>query len=281
MKKKLLIMTIFATITFNAVAQNIWYDTTNSIDIMNFSTSCDGCSISTVANPDATDALTVPTVLKFSLAANSNPEHLELDFAFTEGISLADVQTIVTDIRFYFTNHADILSFDSKRRLRLYLADIDDNKAYIQLQPSSSDEGEWEVLSYDYTNHGGTDLSNVFIKGTLRLIYTASSFTNNSNGLDFYIDTVTSNKIPNTPVLSINDIEKEDSTLRLVSNPVVNILEVSKQVTSASVYNSTGQKLKTFVANTKFDVSNLSTGLYLFSAQLENGKSQTLRFIKK
>ena len=75
------------------------------------------------------------------------------------------------------------------------------------------------------------------------------------------------------------------SNLSFYPNPVKDVLNISadQKITSVSLYNVAGQKVINNVKadNGKVNVSRLTSGTYIVTAILENGKTETFKVIKK
>lgn len=276
MKKTLLFTVAVLFASFSTFGQNTWFDTDNSITGITFSTDCEGCSIATVANPDASDT-EATNVLLWKIDASEDPtienKYLRFNFSDNLGIKRSDFANLQVTVRLYFPSYQDFANFDSNDRFRFYLG----AKA-VQLKLKEEDEAGWFNLVFDFSSTDTSELTSDFMEGDIRLIGQSNRFTNLDNGLEFYIDTITATL---APTLSLDSNEVQNNTLKFLSNHVENTLEVSKQIKSATIYNNLGVALKTFKENTQFDVSSLSTGMYIFHAKLDNGAEKTLRFLKK
>ena len=85
--------------------------------------------------------------------------------------------------------------------------------------------------------------------------------------------------------LAVNDSLK--ISLEYYPNPVVDYLNISskEKIFSISVYNAAGQMVKNESFNglnlKKMDARNLKAGIYLLKLQMENGKSGSIKIIKK
>ncbi|MBF8148755.1 T9SS type A sorting domain-containing protein [Winogradskyella sp. F6397] len=286
MKKQLLFTAALFVATCTTFAQEVWYDIDNSVTDLTLSStvSCDGCTVTTEANPDAADAAaTNVTLWKVPGSATPVLENKVLNFSFPsgEGVTLSDYSTLTVTVRIYFPEYDYFNAFDNADRFRLYLMDQDGNGSYVQRKLQETNEGGWHQLVFDFSSASGAAPISDIVKGEIRTIYQPTRFDNLDNDLDYYIDTISSNKAIGSITLSVDDQELNDSKLKLYPTSVVNTFETSRDIDSAEVYNLTGQKVKTFGAQNAFDVSNLAAGIYLFRAQLDNGATQTLRFIKE
>ena len=171
-------------------AQNTWLDADNSIINILLSTTCTDCSVSTVANPDASDA-EATNVTKWSIGSTSGSGNKSLSFDIVEGqgVTLADYANLIVTVRMYWPSFNDINNFDGNKRVRLYLGD---GNATQQIQGNfvESNEAQWHTMVFDFTGTpSGPDLTSDIINGEIRLV--GNNFTNLDNGLEFYIDTIT------------------------------------------------------------------------------------------
>ena len=76
----------------------------------------------------------------------------------------------------------------------------------------------------------------------------------------------------------------EDSSFDFYPNPVKNKLNITSKsdLRNISVYNLSGQ----LVMNSKFpskklDTSSLSAGIYMVKVELENGRNETFKIVKR
>lgn len=84
-----------------------------------------------------------------------------------------------------------------------------------------------------------------------------------------------------TSTLSASDLNK--NKIQFFPNPVKDILTVSgiKNAASFTVYNMTGNIIKSGIFNEKTDLSNLRPGVYIFKVDSNDGTSNEFKFIKK
>ncbi|MEP1488224.1 MAG: T9SS type A sorting domain-containing protein [Algibacter sp.] len=283
MKKQLLtiILTLLTSIT--TFAQEIWYDIDTGVTDLTLSTTtgtCSVCAITTVSNPDVADTeATNVTLWKVSGStdtADFAEKRLNFSLPLASGLTGSDFSSLVISVRLYFPEWDYITAYDSLERIRLFLG-----AAYVQANLLETDEAGWYNLEFDFSGANGT-IPTTITSGSFRLVYQAAKFTDLNNDLDIYIDTITSTVALSTTLSTESETLKNNS-LKFVTNPVENILEVSKQIKSAIIYNNLGKAIKTYdnATETKFDVSNLSSGLYIFHAKLDTGAIQNLRFVKK
>ena len=284
MKKQLLtiILTLLTSIT--TFAQEVWYDIDTGVTDLTLSTTtgtCSVCAITTVSNPDVADTeATNVTLWKVSGStdtADFAEKRLNFSLPIASDLTGSDFSSLVITVRLYFPEWDYITAYDSLERFRLFLG-----SAYVQANLLADDEAGWYNLEFDFSTPTGGAIPTTITSGSFRLVYQTTKFTNLNNDLYFYIDTITSTVALSTTLSTESETLKNNS-LRFVTNPVENILEVSKQIKSAIIYNNLGKAIKTYdnATETKFDVSNLSSGLYIFHAKLDTGATQNLRFVKK
>ncbi|MEO9571677.1 MAG: hypothetical protein ABJH82_01190 [Polaribacter sp.] len=172
--------------------QDTWLDVDNSISKLTVSTACTDCSVATVANPDAAD-VEATNVTKWTIGSASGSGNKSLDFDFNdgEGVTLADYANLIVTVRMYWPSYNDISNFDSNERIRFYLSD-GVNEQQVQANFVESNEAGWHTIVFDFTGTpSGAALTSDIISGEIRLV--GNKFTNIDNGLEFYIDTITSN----------------------------------------------------------------------------------------
>ena len=190
---------IYFIASFTTLAQTVWYDVDNAVTDLTFSTTCDGCSVSTVANPDATDT-EATNVLLWKIAANSSLQNKEIVFSFPDGYGLTptDFASLVVTVRLYLPDLTNYSNFDSNTRFRFYLGG-----QTVQLKLTDLDGTDvdgWYTLTYDFT--GKTYTENV-TEGSIRIIGQAARFTNLDNDIDFHFDTITS-------TVALSEFEEEE-----------------------------------------------------------------------
>ena len=76
--------------------------------------------------------------------------------------------------------------------------------------------------------------------------------------------------------------EYDNSSVTIYPNPVVNILNVNSKtpISSLSVFDLNGKKVKSISKTNSLDVSDLAHGLYIFEVQDISGNKVTKKFIK-
>ena len=95
------------------------------------------------------------------------------------------------------------------------------------------------------------------------------------------IDGITSS-VTGGASLGLDDISKDDSTVFIYPNPVMNVLNYSAEgVKNIEVYNLLGQKLKAEKAVGSINTSTFPKGSYILRLISENGAVSTKKFIKE
>ncbi|WP_179338497.1 T9SS type A sorting domain-containing protein [Winogradskyella ludwigii] len=78
------------------------------------------------------------------------------------------------------------------------------------------------------------------------------------------------------------DSNDDFNKLALFPNPVKQNFKLSKEIASAVIYNTNGNKILEFKSNqTSFDVASLTEGVYFIKAYSENNEIQVFKFIKQ
>ena len=82
--------------------------------------------------------------------------------------------------------------------------------------------------------------------------------------------------------LSTNDIDAQETKITAYPNPVTNSFQLgsNRTIETVKLYNITGRLLKTFKLNANYDISDLSSGIYIVKVDSESG-SETLKIVKK
>ena len=117
----------------------------------------------------------------------------------------------------------------------------------------------------------------------VKKIYGTTDLTDPCEGSDYgqaedYTVNVTSS-------LSVNDVAKKDSNLKIYPNPVSDILNIdsASKIKSVKIYDLSGKNVLTEVVNTNkptLNVSSLTSGTYVITAESETGL-QSAKIIKK
>jgi len=159
-----------------------------------------------------------------------------------------------------------------------------------------NDPGEVYAVTQTITNSTGTDalqavhtitVPTTALSGNTRMrvkkIYGTTDLTDPCEGSDYgqaedYTVNVTSS-------LSVNDVAKKDSNLKIYPNPVSDVLNIdsASKIKSVKIYDLSGKNVLTEVVNTNkptLNVSSLISGTYVITAESETGL-QSAKIIKK
>jgi len=282
MKKKLLFILTLTLVSFTTFSQATWYDVDGGVTSVSITPTdgCTDCSVSTVANPDADDTTNAANVTLLEIAAGSSGGNrgFVVNFPTGQGVSGADVNGLTVTVRFYFPSFANFTNYDSNERVRFYLASsAAETSIQEQVNFKIEDEGVWMeyTYTYDVTESGFIDAAEIRFIG--------NKFDNLDNGLKIYVDTVVASKaLVANPSLSTNDFDAKTSAINAYPNPVTNSFQIesSENVENVKLYNVSGRLVKTFKTNANYDVSDLSTGVYITSIKTQLG-TKTLRLVKQ
>jgi hypothetical protein len=194
-KEGLVVQVVIGAVEEVLPSVDTWLDVDNSITDITFadltsSTTCPDCSITTVTNPDTADT-EATNVTQWTIASTSGKGNKSLNFTFKSGeeVSLADYANLIITVRMYWPSFTDITNYDSNKRFRLYLSDGTSSQQK-QVNFIESNEDGWHTVVFDFSTLTPT-LTGDVVSGEFRLI--GNKFTNIDNGLDFYIDTITTN----------------------------------------------------------------------------------------
>lgn len=86
----------------------------------------------------------------------------------------------------------------------------------------------------------------------------------------------------NNLTLSIDNFETQEKSVKIYPNPAKNSFQIysNNSIESVDLYSITGQLLKTFSEEANYDISNLTTGIYIANIKTQFG-SKTLRIVKE
>lgn len=226
-----------------------------------------------VATP-TTDGNNSPTVLKYT--RNDNDATTGLKFSGKDyQYNLGDGKITV---RIYPVCNAEYGTPNIKIRARY------NNAAGTQIQHGTNPEltaGVWNEVSLDLTDEDNQD--GIAADGLYNEIYLIfnqpTNIDTDGNPAVFYIDALQTPIDPAT--VSVGDIISDDTSLQIYPTLVENSFNINAAIISADIYNITGQKVKSYGAQTNFEASDLIKGIYFFQAKLIDGNTQTVRFVKK
>lgn len=133
--------------------------------------------------------------------------------------------------------------------------------------------GQWQEYTFDFSSttfkHTSHNRALIFLMSTGD---TSGDLTHK-----YYFDAL-QRPMLTPPSLSINDNSISKTDLTISPTLVDNVFTVNKDITSATIYNLTRQKIQTYGAQKNFNVSHLSSGVYIFNVQLKNGPSHVMHF---
>ncbi|MFC3159645.1 T9SS type A sorting domain-containing protein [Chryseobacterium arachidis] len=83
--------------------------------------------------------------------------------------------------------------------------------------------------------------------------------------------------------LATSDVNADISKIQIFPNPVADVIRISgiNNGQSIQIYNMTGQLVKSEVFDSKINVSELSSGVYLLKINTKNFQSHEFKFVKK
>ena len=274
MKPKLLLLfTALTFITTSINAQFVWYENQTSTANITFADAFKGTFSTSETNPNTGGINTNATVSKFVRDGTASNQVL-----FDLPTHITSLAGLTITLKAYIDVDDPVIV--NTRRIRVYLRNnAAATSTQIYLQYTMTAGKIWELATFDFGAYpdGATAISNAggFFD---RLSILTSAGLNDGIADVFYFDTITGAQ---QQTLSTNDLNKTENNFKLYPTNVTDRFETSKNVISADVYNIMGQKVKSFGAQKEFDATALSAGLYLFKAELDNGISQTIRFVKK
>ncbi|WP_139958824.1 T9SS type A sorting domain-containing protein [Flavicella sediminum] len=188
-----------------------------------------------------------------------------------------------------FVDLANPASVDT--RIRVFLLNTTLNtRVYEQLTLSAGQT--WENLDFDFTSYGtypdGYDQVAIgFANGDSSGATTTYYMDNLKGAINQYVAPAANTamaKSPTSIIFTEDPLEEKDAatTLQIHPNPVNNYFKLSKEFRTIAIYSITGEKLAEFSGNQQtYDVSNLTSGVYIIKAYDAEGNREILRFLKK
>lgn len=281
MKKQLLFTAALFVATITSFSQNTWYDFDGGVTNVSITpaTACTGCSVSTVANPDAGDTANATNVTLLEVAAGSEKSNkgFIINFPTDLGINGTDVNGLTVTVRFFFPSFTNFTNYDSSERVRFYLTSAAAmTNIQEQVNFKEADEGTWMeyIFTYEVTDSGFIDAAEIRMIG--------NKFVNLDNGLKIYVDKITATAMFSDAPLSTNNFDAQTAAILAYPNPVKNSFQIdsSEDVENVKLYNISGRLVKTFKSNDNYDISDLTTGVYITTIKTQLG-SKTLRLVKQ
>lgn len=225
---------------------------------------------SAVATPTTTENSS-PSVAKFTKQDEASSQ---VKFQLPAPITTGNQSEAIFKIRAYVpsTNNAP---GTTARRLRLFLRDGNENTGQKSVTFDVTAFDEWEEYTFDFTGANLTAAS----YSTVNLLFDQPDPDFDATGNVYFLDAFQG---PSAAVLSTNDFELSNASIVAYPNPVTDSFKInsSENVENVKLYNISGRLVKTFNANTSYDVSDLATGVYITTIKTKIG-TETLRLIKK
>ena len=142
----------------------------------------------------------------------------------------------------------------------------------------------WEQLSFTLITDPtvGFDELNLWIG--IDWLDTDPNSTNCLSGDLIYIDNIVAAPIVAGPPLSIENITKDDASVRLFPNPANNVLNVeatNKTISKIEVYSILGKRVLSAKNTKSINVSALSRGVYITKLYGDDSSVSTKRFVKE
>ena len=187
-------------------------------------------------------------------------------------------------------NNIDTLS-SVDYRVRVYLQNSTSNTKIFNQQSLSSAK-TWENLEFDFSDRDNypDGYDQIYIGFAIGddSGKTTTYYFDNIKGA-FNQDSIATTANKQSSISSINSIAKNEPTfiedspsIKIYPNPVNNSFKLSCECTSVRIYSISGEQIANFSGNqSRFDVSNLTAGLYLIRAFDERGNSEVLKFVKR
>ncbi|GIZ09367.1 hypothetical protein FUMI01_20940 [Flavobacterium sp. UMI-01] len=240
-----------------------------------------GASVAVVANPDQTGINTSANCLKIGRTSTNWYEFVRIDVNPDLAISTSD------------TKFLSVMVYGPKTDIGCrFDATSDTNNGTNVVRPSTLHSGAsgWEQIiipivdSQTATNFTKTTLYSLIFHADIGVNVPGGRILNNTDSF-LYIDEV---KILNSnPSLGTNSFELENG-ISLYPNPAQSSfkLELKNDVSIAhvSLYNITGEKITeslTQLSPNEYDISDLSSGLYIVKIRDSKGALTSRRLIKQ
>ena len=223
-----------------------------------------------VATPSITENSS-PFVAKFTKEDEASSQ---VKFQLPVPITTGNQSKAIFKIRAYIpsTNNAP---GTTARRLRLFLRDGISNTGQKSVTFDVTIFDKWQEYTFDFTGATLTAAS----YSTVNLLFDQPDPDFDATGNVYYLDAFQG---PSADTLPVDNFELNSASITAYPNPVTNSFQIdsSEKVDNVKLYNISGRLVKTFKANTNYDVSDLATGVYITTIKTQLG-SKTLRLIKK
>jgi hypothetical protein len=225
---------------------------------------------SAVATPTTTGNSS-PLVAKFT---KGEEVHSQLKFQLPAIITSANQSAAIFKIRAYAPSTN--VDGSSGRRLRLFLRDGIETAGQKNVTIDVTVYDQWEEYTFDFT---GVTLTDGVSYSTVNLLFDQPDADFLATGNVYYLDAFQG---PSATTLPVNDFELNNASIVAYPNPVTNSFQIdsNRSIESVKLYNITGRLIKTFKEEANYDISDLSTGIYIANIKTELG-SKTLRIVKE
>lgn len=148
----------------------------------------------------------------------------------------------------------------------------------IGITKTLQNDGDWTLFEFERTETAAA-FDNSFFRFALFIDGGASSMELGDN---LYLDSMTS--CMDCPSLGTETITKDDNSIKLLPNPVKNILNISNKnntISRIEIYSVLGKKVLDVGNQNSIDVSKLNKGIYISKIYGNDNTVSTKRFIKK
>jgi hypothetical protein len=224
---------------------------------------------SAVATPTTTENSS-PSVAKFT---KEEDLHSQLKYQLPAVITSANQSSAIFKIRAYIPSTNTSPTVGS--RLRLFLRDGISTVGQKNVTTNVTVFDKWQEYTFDFTGITLTAAS----YSTVNLLFDQPDTDLLATGNVYYLDAFQG---PSAATLPVDNFELSNASIVAYPNPFTNNFQIdsSLDIENVKLYNINGRLVKTFKANANYDVSDLTTGVYITKIKTQLG-SKTLRLIKK
>jgi hypothetical protein len=223
-----------------------------------------------VATPTTTGNSS-PLVAKFTKGEDA---HSQLRFQLPAVITTANQSSAIFKIRAYVPSTN--VDGSSGRRLRVFLRDgiLTSGQKNQTIDVTVFDQ--WEEYTFDFTV---ATLTEGVSYSTVNLLFDQPDADLLATGNVYYLDAFQG---PSAATLPVDKFELSNASIVAYPNPVINSFQIdsSLDIENVKLYNINGRLVKTFKANTNYDISNLAKGIYIVDIKTQKGL-KTLRILKE
>lgn len=191
---------------------------------------------------------------------------------FTLPGEISDLSSTIMKFRMYAVDNATPSEVNTVKIILRHAAS--GASGQIALTASVAFTDDWIEYTFDFTS---LSLGAGIPFYDLALIAFAQPDTGlEATGNTYYIDAFQG---PAGETASVEDIAT-NSDISIFPTVVSSSFKISEQIQTATIYNVSGQAVKTYNNQNEYEVSDLTSGIYLVEVELPNGAKQTLRFVK-